>query len=323
MVILLCVLCTVLGLIIIILTIKMVLLHKAAEQIRVAFAQKLSADSNTGIEISTEDPCMKRLAADIDRQLKLLRAQHLRYITGDMELKNAVTGISHDLRTPLTAICGYMDLLKEEEMTDRVKNYLSIIENRVKALKDLTEELFDYSVVLSQDTGMEREAVSLNRAVEDSIAEFYGAFKGAGIEPVITMPEEPIVRQLNPQAVSRILSNIMGNAIKYSDGDFYVSLLPEGRIVFRNRADKLDEIAVGHLFDRFYTVESASVSTGLGLSIAKNLTEEMGGHIEACYAHGELKIELYFQREYKTLYGPESMKFKGAGMIDKKKKAEK
>ena len=322
MVFLLCALCVVLCIMLIILTIKIVLLHKAADQIREAFAKKLSADSNTGIVISTEDPYMKRLAADIDRQLKLLRAEHLRYTTGDMELKNAVTGISHDLRTPLTAICGYMDLLEKEEMTERVKNYLFIIDNRVKALKDLTEELFSYSVVLAENSSVEREEVSLNRAVEEGIAAFYGAFKGAGIEPGITIPQEPVVRQLNRQAVSRILSNIIGNAIKYSDGDFDVALLPEGRIVFENKAEKLDEIAVGHLFDRFYTVESASVSTGLGLSIAKNLTEEMGGHIAACYTQGRLKIELYFPKEQKHQNGTSRMESAGKGMIVRKKKAE-
>ena len=92
----------------------------------------------------------------------------------------------------------------------------------------------------------------------------------------------------------RIVSNIISNAMKYSDGDFNVLLKENGTIQFSNRASKLDEVQVGHLFDRFYTVENVQNATGLGLSIAKTLTEEMKGHIDAVYQDGVLKITLTF-----------------------------
>ena len=87
-----------------------------------------------------------------------------------------------------------------------------------------------------------------------------------------------------------MFSNIIGNAVKYSDGDLRVELTEQGRIIFENSAQNLDEIKVGRLFDRFYTVESASNSTGLGLAIAKTLVEQMHGEISAEYADGRLRI---------------------------------
>lgn len=247
-----------------------------------------------GIDISTSDKKMRVLAADVDRQLKLLRKEHIRYTLGDSKLKNAVSSISHDLRTPLTAICGYMDLLAREETSDTVREYLSVIDGRVQALKELTEELFRYSVIMSVDNYELRENVSLKRALEESLAAYYGAFKNAGIEPDVHLPESDVICRLNASALSRILSNILSNAVKYSDGGFYVSLNADGVLQFKNQAAGLDEIQVGHLFDRFYTVASGSQATGLGLSIAKALTEEMHGRIEAGYHDGCLVIRLIF-----------------------------
>ena len=90
---------------------------------------------------------MRRLTESINRELRSLRRERRRFQQGDLELKEAVTNISHDLRTPLTAICGYLDLLEQEEKSQNVQRYLSQIEDRTMALRQLTEELFCYSVL--------------------------------------------------------------------------------------------------------------------------------------------------------------------------------
>lgn len=286
--------CALLCMIIILLIIKIVSIRKAADELRLELSERMKTETNVGIDISASDKKMRALAADIDRQLKLLRKEQIRYLRGDQEVKNAITNISHDLRTPLTAICGYMDLLLQEEVTDTVKEYLLIIENRIRLLKELTEELFRYSVVMSFDFSNDKEEISLNSALEESIAAYYGVFKEKGIEPEVSIPDKIIRRQLNGQAVSRIFSNIISNAIKYSDGDFKVILEDNGVIHFLNKAKRLDEVQIGHLFERFYTVETGRSSTGLGLSIAKTLTEEMGGSIYADYKNEVLSITVDF-----------------------------
>ena len=272
---------------------KVYFLHKSAREITEAFHDRLTADTNTLIDLSTRDPYMRKLAVDINVQLRLLRRERHRYQQGDLELKEAVTNISHDLRTPLTAINGYLDLLEREEKSETVQRYLFQIQNRTEVLKNLTEELFRYSVVTSsQDLKMER--MDVVRALEESLLSFYPVMQEKGIQPEIELLEEPVYRELDAGAVNRIFSNIITNALKYSDGDLSVVMDRNGCITFTNAAQNLNAVTVGRLFDRFYTVEASRNSTGLGLSIAKILTERMGGNISAQYHDGKLNITIRF-----------------------------
>ena len=275
------------------LILKIHLLRKSAGEISRAFEDRLSRDTNTLIDISSRDRRMRSLADDINRQLRLLRQERQRCQQGDAELKAAVTNISHDLRTPLTAICGYLDLLAREDCSDEARRYLDIIRGRADSLRELTEELFRYSVIVSEEKEPELEAVSLNAALEESIASAYASLSAAGIDPCIHIPEETIMKKLDKSLLSRIFGNILSNAAKYSDGDLFIALSPEG-IRFQNTASRLDKLQAERLFDRFYTVESARSSTGLGLSIAKELTEKMGGSISAEYEKSSLTVILRF-----------------------------
>ena len=272
---------------------KIYFLRKSAQEIVDAFRNRLTADTNVLIDISSHDPYMRKLAAEINIQLRLLRKERHRYQQGDLELKEAVTDISHDLRTPLTAISGYLELLEKEEKSATVARYLSRIENRVDALKSLTEELFRYSVITSTQD-LKPEHLDMVRALEDSLLSFYGVMEEKGIQPEIHLPEEPVFRELDAVALNRVFSNIISNALKYTNGDFCVSMEQNGRITFSNTAKELNPVSVGRLFDRFYTVEAGRNSTGLGLSIAKLLTERMGGSIEAEYQESKLYIRMVF-----------------------------
>lgn len=279
----------ILLLIIFVLLAKVYFLRKSAEEITEAFRDRLAADTNTLVDISSRDPYMRKLASEINVQLRLLRKERHRYQQGDQELKEAVTNISHDLRTPLTAICGYLDLLDREEKSETVQRYLSQIENRTEALKNLTEELFRYSVV-SSSPELKLEKLEVVRALEESLLSFYGVMQEKGIQPQISLPDEPVYRELDKDALNRIFSNIISNVLKYSDGDFSVTMCTDGCITFTNTAKELNALTVGRLFDRFYTVNAGRNSTGLGLSIAKLLTERMGGDIEARYEAEQLYI---------------------------------
>lgn len=284
----------ILMLVIFVLLIKIYLLRKGAKEIADAFADKLITDTNTLIDISTHDSYMRALAVSINEQLRLLRRQRHKYLNGDRELKEAVTNISHDLRTPLTAICGYMDLLAQEEKSEAVIRYLSLIANRTEALRQLTEELFRYSVIISTQEDMELANIHVNGVLEESIAGFYGALTERGITPVISITEKRIERNLNKAGLLRVFSNILNNALKYSDGDLEIVMKDDGQIIFSNPASALNEVQVGKLFDRFFTVETARNSNGLGLSIAKSLVECMGGTITARYADSKLSIIIRF-----------------------------
>lgn len=287
--------CTaILAVVVLALLLKIHMLKKAAKEIEDAFADRLETDTNTRIDISSGDRSMRRLADAVNRELGRLRAERLQFQQGDTELKQAVTNISHDLRTPLTAICGYLDLLEEEEKPENVERYVAIIRNRSDMLIRLTEELFRYSIIHSRGKELAREPVVINHVLEQSVAAFYTALRERNIIPRIQMPEEKVIRMLDRSALSRVCSNLIHNAIKYSDGDLDVTLEPTGEIIFANTAEGLDEVQAGRLFDRFYTVETARRSTGLGLAIARNLVEQMGGTITSEYEDGRLSIRLLF-----------------------------
>lgn len=267
--------------------------RRSAREISQGFRDRLAADTNTLIDISSRDACMRQLASEVNAQLRLLRQERHRYQQGDLELKEAVTNISHDLRTPLTAISGYLDLLEAEDKSEKAASYLVQIRSRTRELNSLTEELFRYSIVTSARE-LKPQQMDLVRALEESLLSFYGMMQEKGITPGIQLPEAPVWRQLDPGAVGRVFSNIIGNGLKYSQGDLTVTMSSSGDITFANRADNLDAVTVGRLFDRFYTVEASRTSTGLGLSIARALTERMGGTITAEYANGRLTIRVRF-----------------------------
>ena len=245
--------------------IRVRLLQKGLDGITDQLGERLGSDTNNPIFLPTRDTHARRLAAALNVQLKELRRQRQRYENGDRELKEAVTNVSHDLRTPLTAICGYLELLEKEDKTPRQARYLALIAGRAEAMRQLTEELLRYSVAAGMDGGLDLEPVDLNGAVEEAVAALYGAFVEAGIIPRVSLPAQRVARNLNRAALSRVLGNLLTNALKYSGGDLDVALSPDGAITLSNAAPALDEVQVGRLFDRFYTVETGRGSTGLGL----------------------------------------------------------
>ena len=280
--------------IIIVLLVKIHILQKSVKEIEIAFADRLVTDTNILIDISSSDKNVRRLANTINGQLRKLRTERRRFQQGDLELKNAVTNISHDLRTPLTAICSYLELLEQEEKSATVNRYIEIIKDRVDILKQLSEELFKYSVIISTKNNITKEQVIINTVLEESIAAFYTVLTERNIVPEIQISETKVVRMLDRSALSRVFSNLISNVIKYSDGDLKIVLSENGEIAFSNMASGLDEIQVGRLFDRFYTVEAARKSTGLGLTISKTLVEQMKGTISAIYENNRLSIHIFF-----------------------------
>lgn len=284
--------CVILSVIIILLIFKIDFMEKAVGEICTEFSDILESDTNNLVCISCHDKSVRNLANNINMQLKILRKQRFQFVQGDMELKTAITNISHDLRTPLTAISCYLDLLDTVDKSTEAERYIEIIKNRTDALKQLSEELFRYSVITSPDYDTTTEPVMVNRILEESIAGFYAELKQKKIIPDICITDVKIVRMLNHAALSRIFSNLINNAVKYSDGDLKITLTDTGKIVFSNSASDLTQVQVERLFDRFYTVENARKSTGLGLSIARILIEQMNGTISAEYKKGRLIISI-------------------------------
>lgn len=280
--------------IIVLLLIKIYLMKKATREITTELSEYVKPHTNALLTVSCRDRDIRILADALNKNMQEVREAYRKYILGDREMKTAITNISHDLRTPLTAICGYLTLGKRLEKSDELSRYLAIMEERALYMKKLTEELFAYSMLLSSEEEQEKEEVLINRLLEDCLMEYYAALVEKGITPVVEITDTKIIRKLDKSRMERVLSNLISNAIKYSDGDLVISLTDSGMITFSNEASGLSTVEVERIFDRFYTVETARKATGIGLSIAKAFVEQMGGKISARYEEGRLIIEIIF-----------------------------
>ena len=277
-----------------ILLLKIYMLKKSVREIRTDFGERGKLDSNSLIGVSSRDKDIRALTNDMNHSIVDLRKAFHKYKEGDREVRTAITNISHDIRTPLTAICGYLALMKKQEKSPEMERYLDIIDERAEHMKTLTEGLFSYSLILNSEDTVELEDVNLNKVLEDCIMEYYGALTERGIEPAVDITEKKIVRKLDKTHIDRAISNVISNAIKYSDGDFDIKLKDDGTMIFSNKASGITSVEAARLFDRFYTVETGRNSTGLGLSIARTFVEQMGGEIGAEYKDGKLAIKIAF-----------------------------
>lgn len=254
----------------------------------------LNNDTNHLIVLSCGNRNIKRTAERMNMYLKKLRKEELIYKNGNRELQEIITNISHDLRTPLTSMKGYIDLLRKERLKSKRLEYMSVIEGRMDNLIELTGKLYDYSMCLDIKEKVKRENVCLNDVLEDILAYYYEVFKSKGIVPEIDMVKRKIYRNIDRNMFIRTLENVLSNIIKYSDGDVKIILLDNGKMVFKNMASRLDTTSVNRLFDRYYTIESGSKVSGIGLSIARQLVLLNGGVITARYQKEFLIVEICF-----------------------------
>ncbi|MBQ7145530.1 MAG: HAMP domain-containing histidine kinase [Lachnospiraceae bacterium] len=277
------------------LVLKIIAMRRSIKELREDFSERAEIHTNTLLRVQSRDRQIGMLAIALNETLKKLRNSYNKYESGDREVRRAITNISHDLRTPLTAISGYLELADKIEKTQEMTKYLSVISGRTEQMKKLTEELFEYSIITGGEITEDKDEVNVNKILEDCIISYYPALNAKGITPEIRITEEKIIRTLYPSYVERIVNNLVSNALKYSDGNLEISLSDEGVLRVSNSAAKLSSVDVNKLFDRFFSVENARAdSTGLGLSIVRVLAERMDLSLDAKYEEGMIVIEIGF-----------------------------
>lgn len=282
-------------LLLVILLIKHILMKNEINNILESLVYILKSDTNNLITVSSNDKDLKNLANALNKSLKSLRKKELEYRNGNQGLKSSITNMSHDLRTPLTAIRGYLDLMESENLNKRQRKYLKIIDVKVNDLISLTEELFYFSKAKDEEEKIKCEPVLINDVLEEVIVSFYALFKESKITPTISISDEKITRLVNKDILKRIFENIISNAIKYGEKEVLITLDSDGVIVFSNKTYEIDATSLEKIFDRYYTVKNVKKSTGLGLSIAKQLVELMNGCIKAEYKSNYLQIKIWFK----------------------------
>lgn len=295
-VILLCI-CLLLTVALIVLIIKVILLRRAFREIGTQVKDHLDGTNSSAFQLSTSDSDARKLANELNSELQQLHAERISLKDGDKRMKANVTAISHDLRTPLTAINSYVDLLDGEKDENKRKEYLERIKDRTSELKDMTADLFKYSVSADTqyDSRLSVEDIDLKQIIETSLISFYNEFSSKGITPQTDFPAGKVIINCNRKTLMRIFDNVFSNAAKYA-ASLSVRLTEEGVVTVTNDAPELTSVQVSKMFDKYYTVSDGSGSTGLGLSIAKELVGQLGGDIKARLNEGRLTIELDLRR---------------------------
>ena len=274
------------------LAVKLYVIKQSIKEIEKSFSKILRTDTNNTIAISSSDKDIKNLTINLNNNLSELRGQKLQYKNGNQELKKIITNISHDLRTPLTAIKGYVDLIEQEKLSNNQKKYLKVIQKKSNELTELTGQLFEYTKLMDIDVKIKKEECCINEILEETLVSYYSIFKEQNIIPNISICSTKVYKIVNKISIIRVFENILSNVIKYSNGDLKVEMQENGTITFSNKATSLDETTVQKIFDRYFSVENAKESTGIGLSIAKQLVELNNGSIKAKYVNGYLIIEI-------------------------------
>ena len=217
------------------------------------------------------------------------------------ELRASISNMSHDLRTPLTSIMGYLQMIKSEKPSEAdKKEYIDIVEKRTKSLQKLISSFYDLSRIEGNEYNFNYKKVNLSNVLCENIAVFYNDFINNNIEPVIEI-EEGIKEIISDEgAITRIFSNLIANMIKHGENYVKISLKQENNIIiteFTNKATGLTQENVDKLFNRFYTVDNSRSdrNTGLGLYITKILVEKLGYDITAKLENENLKIKIVWK----------------------------
>ena len=244
------------------------------------------------IDITLLNRDIESIASEINNLIDLHIQSNTEKKSAERQLKQAIANMSHDLRTPLTSILGYIQLMEDDGISDEErKQYLKIAKDRTKRLQTLLNDFFELSVIESVDYSLKLENLNIKSIVEETIINLYDKFNEKQIVPNIQMPKEKVSINADESATKRVIENLVSNAIKYSYRNIAIILEKSKTTVdltISNDAEKLTEKDVELFFDRFYMADQtrSGKGTGLGLSIAKSLMDKMNGKLSA-----ELKDE--------------------------------
>lgn len=229
---------------------------------------------------------LEKVLCSFNDTLEEIRKERQKYEKREKEFQKQIENISHDLRTPLTVILGYLKLIKKADkalnVDEEVAEQLEIIERKAETLKILVNQFYDFSRINAGDYGLTLNSVDVSRALRESLMGNYQVLEQSHLAIEVNMPEHPIWVLGDHSALERIFLNLLQNAGRYANSFLSISI-KEGEenvsIIFINDTDKLSEDDIPHLFDRFYMQDSSrnQGGTGLGLTVAKSLAEEMGG----------------------------------------------
>ena len=269
-------------------------LRSAARQLRALE----ETDSTARLRLSVPNGAAEELLEGVNRLLELRRDDKSAWVEKERSLRQQIANVSHDLRTPLTSILGYLQLLEDPSLPEgERREYLSVVESRAKALQSLITGFYDLSRLEGGEYPLKQEPVNLYTSLSGLLAAFYSDFTDRSFDMTVELDEHLPPVQADSGGVLRVFTNLIRNALDHGQGKMTVRLWQEGDKVvslFANETDELTAEDLPHIFDRFFTSDKMRTgrNTGLGLAIVKTLAEQMGCQLTAELENGMFAIRV-------------------------------
>ncbi|MPM15968.1 Adaptive-response sensory-kinase SasA [bioreactor metagenome] len=283
------------------LDIRLYILGKSIRSIIRPLRAAGKGDNDIKLRLSVPGSAEEELLEAVNGLLELRRSERAAFRRQENDLRRQIANVSHDLRTPLTSILGYLQLLEGENLTKAERSeYLNIVKERAQALQALITSFYDLTRLEGGEYPLTREPVDLRRMLGDLIAAFYGDFTQKGMEVSAHLADNAPAVYADANAVTRVFTNLIGNALKHGNSTVTILLYRDkNRVItsFSNEAPGLKNEDVAHLFDRFYTADKmrSGQNTGLGLAIVKALVEQMGHRVAASLNNGIFTVSVFWK----------------------------
>ena len=268
-------------------------LKKDIKKINSQIIYKNKTESHFYVTSSTSFKEIKTLCNSINELYEKMQKKDEIALKKEKEMQTLMSGISHDIRTPLTSMQGYLELLKESNDYKEKEKYIDIMEFRLNSLKSILEDLFTHSKLSDNDYKIELEDVNIYLLICKILASHYKDFEERNIEPHIEFENKNLTVKGNTEIIIRIVQNLINNALKHG-GNYFCICENSGKLCFKNNIIEGDNLEIDKLFDRFYKSDKSRHvnSTGLGLSIVKEMVEVLGWNIKAYKNEDILSIEI-------------------------------
>lgn len=284
----------IMAVIIIALIMYIVIFQRQVKVMKLQLDRRLNENIHRPVSLELFNRNLSGLAVNINKCLKMEETLRLNSIRDERKFKELIANISHDLRTPLTAIKGYLQLMEKGGLSDSQQKKLAIAQKHAEELGSLIQHFFEYSYLLNAETILSIKKLNLTNLVTGCIAESVAVLEEKGLS-VYMEENPPVFAFADNEMTVRIVQNLIRNCAVHSAGDIEVRIVPENDkyavISFKNPVNDASQIDADRLFERFYTADkSRNKSTGIGLSIVKLLAEQMGGNTEAILKDGYLEI---------------------------------
>lgn len=267
-------------------------------------------EENRIVKLHSPQRDLEELESVLNHTLEQVRQERISYEKREREFQKQLEDLSHDLRTPLTAIQGYLKLMDQESLGREEKEYLEVIQRRTSNLQHLINQFYEFSTLLSEDYKIDLQEVDFGRMCREQILGSFSQLEAAGIEVKVQIPEKPVCILADENALARIIGNLLQNAVRYAKKHLEIEMKEirvsetEKQIVLicANDAKNLEADAAEELFQRFYTGEQARTQggTGLGLAISRQLAKQMGGTMTVENSKRENGTWLVFKTIFKA-----------------------